>query len=162
MQETERMADELGRAAEGRAWHGPAINEVLKGVSADQAGARPISDAHTIWEIVLHMTAWASEVERRLRENVRPLGAEADWPSAHQADDASWNKARAALTDAHRRLRVTIREFPASRLDDHPVEQAGGPDENSFYVMLHGLAQHDAYHAGQIAILRKAAVVGAV
>jgi hypothetical protein len=161
MQETERMADELGRATDGGAWHGPAINEVLSGVSATQAGARPISNAHTIWEIVLHMTAWANEVERRLRENVRPLSARADWPATLEADDSSWSRARADLTEAHRRLRMTIREFPPSRLDDHPAGQAGEKDENSFYVMLHGLAQHDAYHAGQIAILKKVAAKGA-
>ncbi len=39
----------------------------------------------------------------------------------------------------------------------------GTPDEDptSFYIMLHGLAQHDAYHAGQIAMLKKAVAASA-
>ena len=52
-------------------------------------------------------------------------------------------------------LRQTIREFPPGRLAE---QVPGTPDEDptSFYIMLHGLAQHDAYHAGQIAQLKKA------
>jgi hypothetical protein len=26
----------------------------------------------------------------------------------------------------------------------------------SYYVLLHGIAQHDAYHGGQIALLKRA------
>jgi hypothetical protein len=161
MQETDRMADELERATEGEAWHGPAFKQSLAGVTATEAGARPIPGVHTIWEIVLHMTAWTDEVERRLRENVRPLSAEADWPTPQAGDESAWSEATTALTDAHRRLRQTIREFPPSRLDEHLAGQADEPAATSFYVMLHGLAQHDAYHTGQLAILRKAIAGGA-
>jgi hypothetical protein len=75
--------------------------------------------------------------------------------------DASWSEARSRLVEAHRRLRDAIREFPPTRLSE-PVEGvsvAGRTD--SFYGMLHGLAQHDAYHTGQIAMLKKALANGA-
>ncbi len=161
MQETERMAGELERAAEGEAWHGPAFKQALEGVTATEASARLVPSVHTIWEIVLHMTAWTDEVERRLRENVRPLSSEADWPAPRAGDESAWSEATGALTDAHRRLRQTIREFPPSRLDEHLAGLTSEPAATSFYVMLHGLAQHDAYHTGQIAILRKAIGGGA-
>jgi len=150
------IADELDRMSHGGAWHGPSIAEALTGVSAADAGARPISGAHSIWEIVLHMTAWADEVGRRLEEDARPLAGEADWPVVAATSQSDWEAARLRLSDAHRRLRVAIREFPPARLQ----EQVSGTDNNespdSFYVMLHGLAQHDAYHTGQISLLKKA------
>jgi len=156
MQENERIADELDRMNHGGAWHGPAIRETLIGVSAAQARARPVAGAHTIWEIVLHMTAWANEVGRRLTENARPVTGQADWPSPADSSETAWEAAKSRLQAAHQSLRLAIREFPPSRLED-PVS---GPDDNgppdSFYVMLHGLAQHDAYHTGQIAILKRA------
>ena len=69
--ETAVIADEITRGSEGEAWHGPSIREAWASVDSDAAAARPIQGAHTIWEIVVHMTAWATEVERRLRELIR-------------------------------------------------------------------------------------------
>jgi len=156
MLESEMIADELDRMSHGGAWHGPATDEALAGISAAAAGARPIPGAHSIWEIVLHMTAWANEVGRRLEQDARLLTGEADWPVVAGKTESDWRLARSGLSDAHRRLRVAIREFPPSRLQ----EQVKGTDNNgppdSFYVMLHGLAQHDAYHTGQISLLKKA------
>jgi len=156
MSEMVRIADELDRMAHGGAWHGPAVAEALEGVSAEHAARRPIPQAHSIWEIVLHMSAWAGEVARRLTEDARPLVGAADWPQPPVADEPAWCQAKEDLVEAHRRLRLAIREFPVARLDDAVVGGTAPEDKTSFYVMLHGLAQHDAYHTGQIAILKKA------
>ncbi|UCG87513.1 MAG: DinB family protein [Gemmatimonadota bacterium] len=156
MQENERIADELDRMNHGGAWHGPAIEETLDGVSASDAAARPIPGAHSIWEIVLHMTAWAEEVGRRLSHNARPLHGEADWPTPVESAVPEWESARSRLAVAHQRLRQAIREFPPSRLQESVTGNGNDAPPASFYVMLHGLAQHDAYHTGQIAILKRA------
>jgi hypothetical protein len=156
MLESEMIADELDRMNHGGAWHGPAIQETLNGVSVSGAVARPIPGAHTIWEIVQHMTAWANEVGRRLEEDARPLTGEADWPVVEATTETEWEDARTRLSDAHRRLRVAIREFPPARLQDQVSGADNGGPADSFYVMLHGLAQHDAYHTGQISLLKKA------
>ena len=66
MRETERIADQLKRAHEGGAWHGPAIDELLRGVTAGQAAARPFEGAHSIWELVAHAEAWERAILRRL------------------------------------------------------------------------------------------------
>lgn len=155
MTETALIEDQIGRMADGEAWHGASIREALAGVTAAQAAARPIPNAHTIWEIVHHMMAWATEVEARLGRAARALAGDADWPPVTKTDAAAWNAARDALAQAHVRLRGTIREFPPSRLGDS-VRSPADATSGSFYVMLHGLAQHDAYHTGQIAILKKA------
>jgi uncharacterized damage-inducible protein DinB len=141
--------------AHGRAWHGPAIQEALEGVTAEDAAARPVPGAHTIWEIVLHMTGWAREVAQRLLAHGRPEPAEGDWPEPPVPTVPAWELAVSGMVDAHRELRAAIRDFPTHRLDEHvtgDIQETPG----SFYVMLHGLAQHDAYHTGQIAILKKA------
>jgi len=156
MQENERIADELDRMNHGGAWHGPAIKETLNGVTASEAAARPINGAHSIWEIVLHMTAWAEEVRRRLSENARPLNGAADWPPPKDSTGDAWEDARSRLVAAHQRLRQEIREFPPSRLQESVSGEDNNGPTDSFYIMLHGLAQHDAYHTGQIAILKRA------
>ena len=59
------FADQFGRIAEGDPWYGPNIDEVLAEVTATDAAAQPIPEAHSIWKIALHLTAWVREVERR-------------------------------------------------------------------------------------------------
>ena len=58
MKEIERILDQLKRAYEGDAWHGPSVKEVLAGVTAEQAHARPPGNAHTIYELVPHIAVW--------------------------------------------------------------------------------------------------------
>lgn len=158
VQETVLIADEIVRASQGEAWHGPSIGEALATVDSETAAARPIHGAHTIWEIVLHITAWGREVERRLRERGHSLVGEHDWPPVSSTTADAWVSAKRKLFDAHARLRQTIRDFSPVRLGETvPFNGAAPPsNEGSFYVMLHGLAQHDAYHAGQIAMLKRA------
>lgn len=45
MTEIERIVDQLNRAFEGEAWHGPAVMDILEGITAQQAAAR-LSMAH--------------------------------------------------------------------------------------------------------------------
>ena len=153
MGEAERIADQLRRAYEGEAWHGPALREVLAGVTAAQAARRPLRDAHTIWEIVLHIATWESVVRRRLEgEEIGELPPEQDWPPVRDTSEAAWKKALADLEKGNQRLRDVIASLPEARFAETvPVKGY------SFYYMLHGVVQHDLYHAGQIALLKKAA-----
>jgi hypothetical protein len=132
---------------------------ILDDVTAPEAAARPIRDAHSIWEIVLHLTGWAGEVARRCRDGEPGEPAEGDWPSVPPATSgAAWDASRAALLAAHDRLARALDAFPEDSLD-RPVGNSRDPAAGtgtSHYVMLHGVAQHAAYHAGQIALLKKA------
>ena len=62
MTEATRIADQLRRAFGGEAWHGDSVFEILDGVTAAQAAAHPIKNAHSIWELVLHIGAWDGAV----------------------------------------------------------------------------------------------------
>ena len=66
MTEIERILDQLKRAYEGDAWHGPSVREALAGVTAQQAHARPLTNAHSIWELVHHIAVWENVGRRRL------------------------------------------------------------------------------------------------
>ena len=150
MSEGARLADQLRRSFEGGAWHGPALLEVLEGVTARQAAARPIAGAHSIWELVLHLEAWTRvEIERLAGKPVEEPEA-GDWPAVTGTSEAAWQKAKQDLEAAHRELVAAVERLPESRLD----EMAPGRD-HTIYFMLHGQVQHTVYHAGQIAVLKK-------
>lgn len=159
MDEREFLIDQVTRMLEGEAWHGPALMETLRGMSPELALARPVPAAHSTWEIVLHATSWAREVARRVRSGVAREPEDGDWPAAPtEADAGAWAGALARLRAAHADLCEAIRGCPPERLhervfDERPPDPGPGP---TLLAMLHGLVQHDAYHAGQMAILRRA------
>ena len=70
MSEVKRINDQLRRAFDGEAWHGPSVLELLKDVSAVQAAAHPIEGAHSIWELALHIAAWENVARKRIVEGV--------------------------------------------------------------------------------------------
>lgn len=158
MTEIDRIVDELRRAWDGDAWHGSPVREILEGVTAEEAAARPVRAAHTIWEIVLHMTAWTREVRRRVLTGVSREPEDGDWPEAGDIGAAAWAAAVAALEAANRELVDAVSALGADRIDETLGDARDRPLGSgvSYAVLLHGLAQHHAYHAGQIAILRKA------
>jgi uncharacterized damage-inducible protein DinB len=144
------IAEQLRRAFEGDAWHGPALLELLQGVDAAAAAAKPLPGVHSIWELVLHVAVWDGAACRRLAgEKFQPEGTD-NFPIVPKPSDAAWRKAVAHVKRTHDVLVKTVAGLPESRLR----ERVPGK-KYDFYHMLHGVAQHDLYHAGQIAILKK-------
>ena len=148
--DVEIMADQIRRAFRGESWHGPSVIEVLADVSAEDAAAHPIAGAHSIWEIVLHMTAGYRLVLRRIRGEHAEFSLEEEWPPVPALSSAAWRESQRTLEDLNQQLQSAVRTFPVERLS-----QALG-SEYSAYTQFCGAPQHDLYHAGQITILRKA------
>jgi uncharacterized damage-inducible protein DinB len=156
MSEVERIVDELTREHEGDPWHGSPLATLLDGVTAQQA-AKIVPGGHSIWQIVLHITSWKNEVRRRVEGMPAAEPQEGDWPDVGDPSPERWQEARTSLNRAHQQLLAAVRTLPESRLHKptkDPRNRALGVGV-SLYVTLHGLAQHDAYHAGQIALLKR-------
>jgi uncharacterized damage-inducible protein DinB len=163
MSRATRLADHIERTVTGPMWHGPALLEVLKGVACDHALARPLPDSHTIWEIVLHVTAWSDIARQRLRgEAIGDPTPEQDWPPVPGAlpkagemsriDPASeWRRAVEGLAASHRELAADAR-----LLDDEQLRAFVPGLDYSVSVLLRGIVEHGTYHGGQIALLGKA------
>lgn len=150
--ESALLADQLRRAFEGDAWHGPALLEILADIDASTAAARPIKDAHSIWELILHIAAWDDAVNRRIvLGKALQLNDEENFPPATDNSLAAWTKAVDHAKQAHAQLLKTVEALPDQRL----TEQVPGKSYDIRF-MLEGVAQHELYHAGQIAVLKKA------
>lgn len=156
MSEVKRIGSQLKRAFEGVAWHGPSLREILAGVNAEQAASRPLGAAHSIWEIVLHIEVWQSAVRRGVEGEPMPaeLSTEKDWPPVNDASEAAWQDALAKLESSNKRLRDALRN-----LTDADLDRIVEGRQYSFYFMLHGAVQHSLYHAGQIALLKRASTI---
>jgi uncharacterized damage-inducible protein DinB len=140
----------------GDPWYGTSRTAMLEGVTARDAAARPIAKGHSIWELVFHMTAWTKEVTRRLGGSKPATPKEGDWPAVRDVSDQAWQNAKTALSQAHADLLAAIRNLPAQEVAGTDVREPAlgtGVDRTGLIV---GLAQHDAYHIGQIAVVRQA------
>jgi uncharacterized damage-inducible protein DinB len=155
--EIARIIDQLEREHSGDPWHGSPLSQILDGVTHTAASATPVGGGHSIWELVLHVAVWKNEVRHRLSGAAAAEPREGDWPVAGAMTEVGWIQARERLDRAHRLLVSAIREFPEARLYDATNDHrdgAGGIGV-TYYELLHGIVQHDVYHAGQIAILKK-------
>ncbi len=157
MSELDRIIDQLQRAFDGDAWHGPSVIRVLAGVTTQQAVAHPIPPAHSIWQIVLHLISWKNEVRRRLGGADPAMPLEGDWPEVGRPDPTTWSATLARLRDAHAALVAAARKLSDERLGEMVgTKRDPALGTGTYYVLLHGSVQHDIYHAGQIAVLKKA------
>lgn len=151
MAEIHRILDQMDRAFSGDAWHGPSLMAVLDGVSAEDASKHPIPGAHSIWELVHHIGAWNTISQHRLAGESVQITPERDWPPVWEVSETAWKRALENLVESRTRLRESVERFS----DEQLAQKATGPDY-SRYVVLHGVVQHDLYHAGQIVMLKKA------
>ena len=108
MPEATRIADQLRRAFDGEAWHGDSLLEILEGVTAAQAAARPIASAHTIWELVLHIAAWDGAALRRLGGAAVELADAENFPPVPDVSDAAWHAAKDERNIGTRPARLRI------------------------------------------------------
>jgi uncharacterized damage-inducible protein DinB len=126
---------------------------LLAGVDAALARQRPLSGAHNIWELLLHVAAWQSAALHAVEGQAMPeLAGREDWPVTGSTDQ-DWRAAVAELDRINGELASAVAKCPDERL----AENVPGRD-HSFYSLLHGVVQHNLYHAGQIAILKAAAM----
>jgi uncharacterized damage-inducible protein DinB len=151
MSEIEQIVHELKCAFDGEAWHGPALMEILDGVDAKAALARPIATAHTIWELVLHVTGWERVITQRLHGEKLVLSDAENFGHVTDTSETAWQRALANLRQTHKQLVDDMSKLSEEKLS---ARTPGKPYDLRF--MLHGAAQLAAYHGGQIALLKRA------
>lgn len=149
---TARLSNHVKRAIAGPMWHGPALDELLSSVPSDHAAAHPVPGAHSIWELVLHLTAWAEIVRARLHgDRMGDPATEEDWPRVGPTAPSDWVAALEKLRQAHSSLAEDVRRLPEDMLDEKIPSL-----EYTASNMLHGVIEHSTYHGGQIAVLKRA------
>lgn len=139
----------LQRTFEKGAWHGPAVKEVLAGLSEEEALQR-LPHTHSIIELIGHMTAWRTYLTKRLSGDLSyNVTDHLNFPQVE-----SLRTAMEELTASQRQLIAALEALPAELL----TAQVPWTEESfTYYTIIHGIIHHDMYHAGQIMLIRKAA-----
>jgi len=145
-----RLAEQLKSCFSGSPWHGSSLMELLRQTPVDLAPAKPLEHAHSIWEIVLHLTSWHQAIARRLRGEKLELSHEQDWPMVSDFGEAAWRDAIKALEQSHQTLQEAIGKLSEAQLSTKVANR-----DHDYRFMLNGAITHSVYHAGQIALLRR-------
>src|SRR5688572_25199552 len=149
MGEIARIARMLEQTFEGGPYYGPSVLGALAGVTADVAARRPPWSAHSIWDIVSHLTAELVYARAVIDGTAGPwIEGQTTWSTISDTSDAAWQAAIKDLKKASRALVRAVKQLDDAILDKKPVRVRG-----PFYLMLHGTMQHNIYHAGQISLL---------
>jgi len=136
-------------------WHGgPTPLAAVRGVTPEQASWVPYPGRKGIWQLALHIAYWKYAVRRRLTGGhvARFPRTPANWPGLPApADAAAWRQDVALLRSEHEQLLATIEAVPLGRYSEVPT----GSRRWTVGELILGIAQHDAYHAGQIQMLKR-------
>ena len=150
MREAEFLAEQIRVTFEGDSWHGPSVAKVLEGVDYNQARAKPLPDRHSIWELVEHINTWMNAanwaVENRRIYDPKNI---VDWPPVGRTVE-EWGQSTARLG-----LTVTRLIHSLTGWRDEDLDEIIDGGKYSYRFLLHGVVQHNVYHAGQISILKR-------
>ena len=145
----------LDESFDARGWHGTTLRGALRGLTPRQALWRPSPRRHCIWDLILHTAYWKYAVRQRLTRGERGSFPRrpSNWPKLPAKRDAAALKADIALLEAeHQALRAVVAGLPSAALDAPSAKGTWRQRE-----MIHGVASHDLYHAGQIQLLKRLA-----
>jgi uncharacterized damage-inducible protein DinB len=141
----------------GEPWYGSSSSVILKGVTAEEALAHPLPGAQSIWETLMHMIAWTEETMSRLNGGESKQPVRGDWPKVAGSTQEEWMAAQGELLAARRALLSALETsheesfFLHVPKKDEPTHGSGATRADT----VNGLADHDIYHLGQIALLKK-------
>ena len=148
--EVHRLIELLTEVFEEESWQAP-LTDSLEGLTASQAAWKSERTTNSIWMIVNHLSLWKEyQVARLAGEPPRPSGwaEKLDWREIRGTDESAWRAAVERLRSAQKRV-VTGLE---TRTDEDLARPL--PGGTSPLYKIYSMAAHDAYHCGQIRLLR--------
>lgn len=152
--EIKRIAKILKHVYAAEAWHGPSVKEVLADVTPELAVKRLSPRLHNIAELVIHLTNWRTFTLEKLTGSLTYdiiLNSEADWSVVNELTNEHWQEMLDNLEDTQTELLEIVEKFSPQKINDIVPGR-----RYSFYILLHGIIQHDIYHSGQMAQIKKA------
>lgn len=148
------LVTSLEGAFRGKGWQGATLTGSLRGITHTDALRVVPPLAHSIWQLVLHAAYWKYAVRRQLCGAAVPpfTRSPANWPRVPvDADAAAWKRDVRLLKDEHEALLGAVLHTAPIEFDRVPP--TGRRWTRAQYVA--GIAAHDAYHCGQIQLIKR-------
>lgn len=148
-----RYIRELKSVFEGSPWYGDPVRTVLAGIDGEAPFRHPIPGGHSMAELLAHIIVWRLLPARRLSgDQVYAVTEEENfnWKRIDPDPHTAWKSLLAALEASQEELLESL-----SAAGDDLLSQKVPGKSYSFEELITGVIQHDIYHLGQIALLKK-------
>jgi uncharacterized damage-inducible protein DinB len=130
------------------------VRKALDGVSAEQAAWKPEGTDNSIWETLAHLTYYNNAYLQRFKgiayEYTKADNDETFEAPADPTDD-DWNAEVARFDAVMNEFRSLIENADESKFDQ-PVSEK---NTASWAELIANINAHNAYHGGQILLIRK-------
>lgn len=146
------IAEQIKDAYEGEPWFGRSIKELLNEVDESMAFEKP-NGQHSIVELLWHMITWKEFAISRFREDKEKTlqyFEQNDWRELDHSDKLLWKEGMGKFKQLHSELIEVIHQQK-----DDILSQRVNERKYDFRKLLYGILEHDIYHLGQIAYIKK-------
>lgn len=149
MREIQKIVQLFDDLQKGECWAGMNMQQALSGVDAETAAYKRKENGNSIWQLVSHLIYWRKTVMIRLTgKNERPPIP--DFYQPEENTETSWQACLLEFDVVYLTFREALMAFDEDKLDA-PSPMPG----QTYYQLLMGCLQHDAYHMGQMVLLKK-------
>ena len=151
------LHQQFSNAFHGQPWHGMSSMEIIESSDPQKVFSHWIPNAHSIAELVLHLTVWTEEAIDRLRGLEAKTPDRGDWPAVTETTVQSWQRMVEEFRSAHEKLMMMIENFNPADWDIRTIDHREDSDDlaDNYAELVNGIIQHLAYHSGQISLLKK-------
>ena len=150
MKEQEQLNKLFTDLYDGSPWIDVNIVNTLDEITAKEAATKPFPYFNSIWEIVNHTINWRETVLKRVNgENIESPD-DNYFSFIRDRSENSWQKTKERFRDSQVIWLKAIKKFKSKDLD-------AKHDFSTFsnYELILAILQHDAYHLGQIRLMKK-------
>jgi uncharacterized damage-inducible protein DinB len=150
--EIQSIIRNLENTLDGEPWFGRPVYAILREVHEDNAFKKPTSNSHSLIDLIYHMLTWAAFTLKRIeKDRINDLAAfeKLDWreidPQIH-----GWEEGLSEYIATHQEIIALLHTK-----DDMFLEEKVDYRNYNFRFLINGLIQHNIYHLGQVAYLKK-------
>jgi hypothetical protein len=151
----EVLLDQLAACHDDESWFKPS-KTILDDLSVDEAIWKAADDRHSIWALANHLIFWNEMWLNRFKddlieENSKITNDETFEVDQLQLNEESWNETIRRLSDSFKNWRDAVRNCEHSKLEKSIPSYFNA----QWWGVISNLCIHNAYHTGQMMLLKK-------
>ena len=150
---TDPFRDHLVRLLDWEEAH-VGFDKAIDGIPVDKRGAHAVGFDHSPWQLLEHMRLAQEDI---LDFCVNPTYThkmkwpDDYWPAPTPSNDAAWTESVASFARSREKMKALARDVP-----DLTAKVPTGKGDHTYLRAILLVADHSAYHVGQIVAVRRA------
>ena len=148
--------EQLIEIQHGKIWIGNSYESKLSGIDDTLVFVRPVTDLHSIAEIISHLTLWRNEAILKIKtgKGSKTDDCEENWLTNEKLKAKGWTMIKSEYDNSLSELIALLKEKEDAFLNEEYYDtDFKGTYEYRF--LINGMLHHDIYHLGQLGIIIK-------